>query len=224
MPQRPQPSVWAWIAAAVAIVVIRLQVESIVRVDPIDDDPPIQIGAGGDDDRGETPTRSLQLQLVSFAIDYASGTIDLPTLRDRLVDVRVDANLILVDRAARSRIRWLGWLQRVLDVASLAALVLLAGPLWLKRNGVEGAWRSWPAFAVASAALLVVGNGVVRMVIGLEELEISVASYGSPAASAADAALHYLVYGNDAEVDRVLQLVVGARDAAIADPWSSAGV
>jgi hypothetical protein len=220
-----RPSWLAWLATAAALLVIWIQVRAILEPDATDDDPPIRIGVRDGDARPDESTdENLQRRLVALAADYVGGVLTLDELRDRLGDVRGETNLVLVDRATRERIRWLNWLRRALEIGSLAALLLLAGPLWMRREGVPSWWRSWPSFVLAAAALLTVFNGVVTMVIGLQELQIAIASYGSPSASAADAALHYAIHGDDPEIDHVLRLIFSARDRALDDPWGTAGL
>jgi hypothetical protein len=137
---------------------------------------------------------------------------------------------VLINETAQSRVRWLARLGRALELASLAALLLLLGPLWVRRRGGgtpeanAAAWRSVPYFIVAAAALLAVGNLLIALLVGTEKLQVSVAALGSPAAAGADAALHYLAYGGDADVEQVLRLIFEARAALVQDPFAAFGV
>lgn len=229
-----------------AVVAIGLGVSSIVRpTDPAQDARlPLRIDLGDEQETeaavsagggtaGGAPSHArqpLSLQLRELAESYVVGTLTLEGLRDRLTDARLAVNVVLINETAQGRVRWLARLGRGLELASLAALLLLAGPLWVRRRrrgtpeANAAAWKSVPFFVVATAALLVVGNLVIALLVGTEKLQVTVAAFGSPAAAGADAALHYLAYGGDADVDRILRLVFDARAAIVQDPFSAFGV
>jgi hypothetical protein len=242
-PAGPAVSRGAWFAAVVALIVIGVGVAAVVEPEDAAQAarPPIRIGLGEDEAQDEAADgggsakadeddRPLPRRLVELAAQYADGTLDLDGLRDRLTTLRLAANLVLVNHTARTRLRWLAGLGRALELASLASLLLLLGPWWVYRRrrpdpaARAAAWASAPHFAVAAAAILVVGNLLVSLVLGIEKLQVTAAAFGSPAAAAADATLHYLVYGGDADMDRILRLLLDARDAALRDPFAAAGV
>jgi len=241
------PAPWkSRLAAALGLVVIAFAVEAIVLPGSTsEDDSPIRMNLGDDgDDADEGPReqppaeapaeaprfeRPLNDQLLELAAAYAEGSLTLEGLRDRLVSARFAINVYFVNHTAQSRIRWLNRLGRVLEWASLGALVLLAGPWWTwRRRGrtaeaARAARASVPYFVVGAAAVLLIGHLMADLVVGLEKIYVTVAALGSPTAAAADAAVHYLVYGGDADLEAILRLVLQARDRMAGDPWSAFG-
>jgi hypothetical protein len=235
-----RPGCGAWLAAAASCVVVWLVVDGIVggMADPADSRPPFRMD--GEDDRNEEDEaarpdgaeeadeepvdRSLHDRLVELAGQYVAGKLDLDGLRSRLADARGEINIVLVNETAAPRVRWLERLREMLRLASLASLALLLGPWWVYRRRRAGpdagaaAWASAPYFLVTAAAVLLVGNLLVELVVGLEKLQVSAAAWGSPAASAADATVHYLVYGADADLDALLRTLLAAPAEAAKDP------
>ncbi|MBI5501389.1 MAG: hypothetical protein HY907_14175 [Deltaproteobacteria bacterium] len=251
----PRPARWRTAALLVlAVAAGAIVVESILWPDEgsTADRPPIRIdlGAGepegteasaaggdissprGDAARpaGEGAVRPLGQRLRELAESYVSGKLTIEALREHLTAARVAVNVLLINETAQSRVRWLARLDRALELASLSALLLLFGPLWIRWRGrgrpgaAAAAWAVAPYFIVAAAAILVVGNLLIGVVVGTEKIQVTVAALGSPAAAGADAALHYLAYGGDADVDRIFRLVFEAREAALRDPFSALGV
>lgn len=168
-------------------------------------------------------------RLLALAGEYVAGKLDLDRLRDRLSDLRLETNLRLINETMRSRTVWLDRLGDLLDVLSLGALVLLLGPWWVRRRAPPGTepppWgRSVPYFVVTAAVVLWVFKVLGGLVVGVEKLQVSVAAFGTPTAAAADAVLHYVVFGADAELERLLRLLLSAPQAVQENPLAGLGV
>ncbi|NMC69739.1 MAG: hypothetical protein GYA57_06675 [Myxococcales bacterium] len=178
---------------------------------------------------GKVPAPTFHERLLALAGAYVAGKLDLDRLRDRLSDLRLDTNLTLINETMRARTAWLDRLGALLDLLSLGALVLLLGPWWVRRRVAPGAvpppWRmSVPYFVVTAAVVLWMFKLLGGLVVGVEKLQVSVAAFGTPTAAAADAVLHYVVFGADAELEHLLRLVLSAPEAVRENPLAGLGV
>lgn len=146
------------------------------------------------------------------------GRLDLETFRNELKKKRLKINLLLVMRTMDARARWLDGFSRVLEYLSLAALFLLLGPLFMfmavpeemERRSV--ALRSIPFFIIATAGVLLVANGLVSIVVGVQKLQVSLAAFGTPKAAVTDAVMHYVIYTDDRQFLELAALVGRAHD------------
>ncbi|MBN1770751.1 MAG: hypothetical protein JXB32_05785 [Deltaproteobacteria bacterium] len=186
-------------------------------------------GAGAESANDEElPAPSLHERLLALAGDYVAGTLDLPRLRDTLSDLRLDTNMTLINETILARTAWLDRLSDLLDLLSLGAFVLLLGPWWARRRAVPGTapppWRmSVPYFVVTAAVVLWMFKLLGGLVVGVEKLQVAVAAFGTPTAAAADAVVHYVVFGADAELERLLELVLAAPQALQENPLAGLG-
>ncbi len=179
----------------------------------------------GDED---APEPTFHERLLALAGEYAAGKLDLPRLRDTLGALRVDTNLTLINESMRSRTTWLDRLQELLDILALGAFVLLLGPWWVRRRAASGTapppWRmSIPYFVVTAAVVLWMFKLLGGLVVGVEKLQVAVAAFGTPTAAAADAVVHYVVFGADAELERLLELLLAAPRAVQDNPLYGLG-
>jgi hypothetical protein len=178
---------------------------------------------------GAVPAPTFHERLLALAGEYVAGKLDLARLRDTLSELRVDTNLTLINETMRSRTSWLDRLQELLDVLALGAFVLLLGPWWVRRRAAPGTvpppWRmSIPYFVVTAAVVLWVFKLLGGLVVGVEKLQVAVAAFGTPTAAAADAVVHYIVFGADTELERLLELVLAAPQAVQDNPLAGLGV
>jgi hypothetical protein len=147
------------------------------------------------------------------------GRLGLKSFRKELKKQRLKINMLLVVRTVDARSRWLDGFSRVLEYLSLAALLLLLGPLFLfaavpeemERRSV--ALKSIPFFIITTAAVLLVANGLVSIVVGVQKLQVSLAAFGTPRAAVTDAVMHYVIYTDDVQFMQLAALVGKAHAA-----------
>ena len=160
----------------------------------------------------------------------AKGRLGLESFRKELRKQRLKINMVLVVRTVDARARWLDGFARVLEYISLAALLLLLGPLFLfaavpeemDRRAV--ALRSIPFFIITTAAVLLVANGLTSIVIGVQKLQVSLAAFGTPKAAVTDAVMHYVIYTDDRQFMDLAALVGKAHAALKQHPILAVGL
>ena len=155
------------------------------------------------------------------------GGLDMQGLRTVLKKRRWDINMALVSATATRRQIWLHRLERWLELFSLIALVFLLGPLWLYWKLPKGpkrratAAKSIPYFVVTAAGAMAVFNGVASVVVGLQEIQLALACFGTPKAAVTDAAIHLFVYGGRGEYLSLGELMRRGRELVAQDPMSA---
>jgi hypothetical protein len=160
----------------------------------------------------------------------ARRELDAATFKEALEERRLEINLALVSETAQRRTVWLDWLERLLELLSLSTLFLLLGPLWVYHRLPAAtdrrrvAARSVTHFMVATAVALVVANGVASMVVGIQQLQVGLAAFGSPRAAVTDAVIHYVVYSGDNEALSVADLLRRASTEVRRDPLAVLGI
>ena len=161
--------------------------------------------------------------------DLTAADITPNGVRRLLEAERAGLNVRLWEAATEYRLAWIGRVQGWLHLACLALLLILLGPVYVWRTRPEGtrrsdAVRSIPYFAMTTAMLFVLMEVLIDLVVGVEQVQLALATLGSPAIAATDAAIHYLVFVDDADVAAFTELLHHSRSRALEDPFGAFGL
>ena len=181
----------------------------------------------GTDYRDSQALRQLWQEL---SVRYLTNDIDVDGLRDVLQQHRGRLNLELTTYTVLARSEWFDRLKLWFAVFSLSALLMLFGPIWVFRQTPPGeerqrkTLRSIPYFFVAAIVTVFVSNILASLVIDVQKLQVTLASFGAPPVAATDALLHYLIHSSDEELLALLDLLFQARHQIGGDPVGAVGL
>jgi len=206
-----------------ALIVIALAIAEVVQDKDSDDDLVIALH-----EEGVEATGALDRVVSTLTDGYLAGTLTEAQIHETIAEERPWVNLEIFAQTANQRAGWFGFVKDLIRTASFAALILLFGPLWIRRKAkLEGKpppVGMFPFFLITTAAVLFVVNAVGGLIVDLQRFEVLIATAGAPRVAITDATLHYIAYANDRDMRALIALLIEARHNFDTDPIGSAGM